>query len=183
MRLELQAGGGRGALGDYSTNVRRRRVIKTTAKTPNRSGGARGPVDELGVAPRRVAARDNRRHAKRMGGVRPRHGAERYLTQPVTGGSRNDNGHPMTAPQWSGGSRPKPAFTPAALQASLETRQTRADEGAASLAPFISELRAAGVTTLKGIAAALNKRGVRTPLGHRRWRAMQVSRLLKRLPE
>jgi hypothetical protein len=34
MRLELQAGGGRGALGDYSTNVRRRRVIKTTAKTP-----------------------------------------------------------------------------------------------------------------------------------------------------
>jgi hypothetical protein len=52
MRLELQAGGGRGALGDYSTNVRRRRVIKTTAKTPNRSGGARGPVDEWGVAPR-----------------------------------------------------------------------------------------------------------------------------------
>jgi hypothetical protein len=52
MRLELQAGGGRGALDDYSTNVRRRRVIKTTAKTPNRSGGARGPVDELGVAPR-----------------------------------------------------------------------------------------------------------------------------------
>jgi hypothetical protein len=122
------------------------------------------------------------RHAKRMGGVRPRRGAERYLTQRVTGGSRNDNGHPMTAPQWSGGSRPKPAFTPAALQASLETRQTRADERAASLAPFISELRAAGVTTLKGIAAALNKRGVRTPLGYGRWRAMQVSRLLKRLP-
>jgi hypothetical protein len=78
---------------------------------------------------------------------------------------------------------PKPprTFTPAALQASLEVRQARAEARAANLAPIIAELRASGVTTLEGIATALSKRGVRTPLGHRHWRAMQVSRLLKRL--
>jgi hypothetical protein len=50
-------------------------------------------------------------------------------------------------------------FTPAALQASLETRQARADARAADLAPLIAALQAAGVTKLQGIAAALNERG------------------------
>jgi hypothetical protein len=74
-------------------------------------------------------------------------------------------------------------FTPAALQASLETRQTRADERAANVASLIAALQAAGVTKLQGIAAALNERGVPTPSGHRHWRPMQVSRLLKRLAD
>ena len=54
-------------------------------------------------------------------------------------------------------------FTPAALQASLEARQARADARATNLAPLIAALQAAGVTKLEGIAAALNERGVPTP--------------------
>jgi hypothetical protein len=69
-------------------------------------------------------------------------------------------------------------FTPAARRASVEARQARADAKAADLAPVIAALRAAGVTTLEGIAAALDER---TPLGHRHWYASQVARLLKRL--
>jgi hypothetical protein len=72
-------------------------------------------------------------------------------------------------------------FTQAALQASLEARQTRADARATNLAPFIAELRAARVTSRRAIAAALTVRGVPTPSGHHHWRPMQVSRLLKRL--
>jgi hypothetical protein len=71
---------------------------------------------------------------------------------------------------------PKPpgrAFPLSALQGSLETRQARADARATNLAPLIAALRAAGVTKLQGIAAALNERGVPTPSGHRHWRPMQ----------
>ena len=49
------------------------------------------------------------------------------------------------------------------------------------MAPVIAELRAAGIRSLNGIAAALNARGVRTPQGRARWYASQVRRLLKRL--
>jgi hypothetical protein len=73
------------------------------------------------------------------------------------------------------------SFPPGARQASLQARQARADVRATRLAPLIAELRAAGVTTLKGIAAALNERGVSPPSGRGRWGPMQVSRLLKRL--
>jgi hypothetical protein len=72
-------------------------------------------------------------------------------------------------------------FTPAARRAGVEARQARANERAADLAPIVAELQAAGLTTLKGIAAALDKLGVPTPLGNRHWYAMQVARLLKRL--
>jgi hypothetical protein len=51
----------------------------------------------------------------------------------------------------------------------------------AELAPVIAELRAAGITTPTGIAAALVARGVRTTLGHRYWYPSQVAQLLKRL--
>jgi hypothetical protein len=49
--------------------------------------------------------------------------------------------------------------------------------------PVIAELRAAGITSLNGIAAALNERGVPTPAGSGHWHAAQVSRVLKRLAE
>jgi hypothetical protein len=68
-------------------------------------------------------------------------------------------------------------FTPAALLASLEARQARADARATNLAPFIAELRAAGVTRQRAIAVALNERGVPTSSGQGRWR-----QLLARLP-
>jgi hypothetical protein len=62
-----------------------------------------------------------------------------------------------------------------------KARSARANRTAADLAPIIAELRASGITTLNGFAAALNERGVPTPAGSGHWRAAQVSRLLKRL--
>jgi hypothetical protein len=52
---------------------------------------------------------------------------------------------------------------------------------AADLAPIIADLRAGGVTSLKGIAEALNERRVPTPAGGKHWHPMQVARALKRL--
>jgi hypothetical protein len=74
------------------------------------------------------------------------------------------------------------SFTPEVRQAGVRVRQTRADAWAADLAPVIAELQAVGVTSLKGIAAALDERGIPTPTGRGNWHPMQVSRLLKRLP-
>ena len=74
------------------------------------------------------------------------------------------------------------SFTPEIRQAAYEARRARADQKAAGLAPIVNELRAAGITSLNGIAVALNDRGVPTPVGHGRWHAVQVSRVLKRIP-
>jgi Recombinase len=77
---------------------------------------------------------------------------------------------------------PRPnRFPPGAHQAASEARIARAASRAADIAPIIAELQAAGVTSLNGIAAALNARGVQTPRGRSRWYASQVARVLKRL--
>jgi hypothetical protein len=76
---------------------------------------------------------------------------------------------------------PKNHFTPAAQRAGWEAGTARANQIAAELAPIIAELRAAGITSKKGIAKALNKRAVRTPRGVGEWRAIQVARVLARL--
>jgi hypothetical protein len=55
------------------------------------------------------------------------------------------------------------------------------DAKAVDLVSIVKALQAAGVTSLSGIAEALNARGIPTPAGRRHWYAMQVSRLLKRL--
>ena len=52
---------------------------------------------------------------------------------------------------------------------------------ATDLAPTIAELQAARTTTLQGIAAALNARGVPTPRGQGQWHPMQVRRVLARM--
>lgn len=72
-------------------------------------------------------------------------------------------------------------FTPAARRAAREAHQARADARAADLAPIIKAIQAAGITSLIGIARALNERGMLTPTGRGRWHAMQVARVLKRL--
>jgi predicted flap endonuclease-1-like 5' DNA nuclease len=72
-------------------------------------------------------------------------------------------------------------FMAVARRAGIEARQTRAAERAANLAPIVRALQADGVTSLKGIAKALNDRGVLTPAGRAHWHAMQVARVLKRL--
>jgi hypothetical protein len=63
-----------------------------------------------------------------------------------------------------------------------EARRQRTEQAVARLAPVIAELRASGVTSLRGIAAALNERGIPTVAGSGRWRHVQVGRLLARLP-
>jgi hypothetical protein len=62
-----------------------------------------------------------------------------------------------------------------------KARTARAVAKAVDLAPIIAELRASGITSLNGIASALDARAVPTPAGHGHWHAMQVARLLKRL--
>jgi hypothetical protein len=47
--------------------------------------------------------------------------------------------------------------------------------------PIISELREAGATSLRAIAAGLNARGIKTPRGDGEWSPTQVSRLLDQL--
>ena len=49
-----------------------------------------------------------------------------------------------------------------------------------SLLPIISTIRAEGITSMGGIAKALNDRNVPTPAGGQ-WHPMSVSRLLRRL--
>jgi len=56
----------------------------------------------------------------------------------------------------------------------------RANKKATDIAPEIRRLQVSGVTSLAGIAAALNEQGIPTPRGGQ-WQAVQVSRVLSRL--
>ncbi|MGH1570975.1 recombinase family protein [Methylobacterium sp. P31] len=58
-------------------------------------------------------------------------------------------------------------------------RQARADAFAARVLPIIASIKAGGVETDYGIAAALNQRGIPTPKGGK-WQTVQVQRVLKR---
>jgi hypothetical protein len=73
--------------------------------------------------------------------------------------------------------------TAAVRISAIEARRERAYRAAADLAPVIAELRASGVTSLRAIAAELDKRGIPTIAGAGRWRHVQVGRLLARLPK
>ncbi|GJD92981.1 hypothetical protein OCOJLMKI_0166 [Methylobacterium iners] len=63
---------------------------------------------------------------------------------------------------------------------SLKTRQQRASQKAADLAPIIRELQASGITNASGIAKALNDKGIPTSRGGT-WQAIQVLRVLARV--
>ena len=54
-----------------------------------------------------------------------------------------------------------------------------ADAFAANVLPIVQSIKAAGVTSLRGIADALNARGVQTPRGGQ-WHARSVARLIER---
>jgi hypothetical protein len=73
------------------------------------------------------------------------------------------------------------SFAPAAIRAARQARIARAVERALELAPVLRELQESGITSLNGIAAALNERGVPTPAGHPHWHASQVARVVRRL--
>jgi len=59
-------------------------------------------------------------------------------------------------------------------------KSAKATARAADLRPIIAEIRAAGVGTLAGIAAALVARGVPTPSGRGAWSPASVMRLQRR---
>jgi DNA invertase Pin-like site-specific DNA recombinase len=61
--------------------------------------------------------------------------------------------------------------------------KARTDARAADLAPVISELRSAGVTSLGCLARALTERGIPTARGGSDWTAVQVSRVVSRLDQ
>jgi hypothetical protein len=71
--------------------------------------------------------------------------------------------------------------TPGARHAGAEANKARAAERAADFAPIVAELRTDGVTSLRGIAAELNRRDIPTVTGSGRWSHTQVARLLARL--
>ena len=66
-----------------------------------------------------------------------------------------------------------------ALKAAHTVNLARADAYAKSLLPVIQEIRAAHVTTLRGIAQCLNARGFKTPNG-KSFSAQSVKNLLTR---
>jgi hypothetical protein len=72
------------------------------------------------------------------------------------------------------------SFRPA-RPTSRKGRAESARRHAADLGPVIKAVQAAGVTSLRGIAKALNERGVPTATGKGKWEAMQVGRVLGRL--
>jgi DNA invertase Pin-like site-specific DNA recombinase len=59
--------------------------------------------------------------------------------------------------------------------------QQRADARASDIAPTIKAIQAAGHTSLRAIAAALNAQGIPTARGQGTWSAVQVARVLERL--
>jgi DNA invertase Pin-like site-specific DNA recombinase len=80
-----------------------------------------------------------------------------------------------------GGYRAGAKLTAKARQAGYAARAAVAAAKAADYAAVIAELRTAGVTSLAGIAAALNERGIPTASGRGTWQAVQVSRVLARI--
>ena len=72
-------------------------------------------------------------------------------------------------------------LTAGARQAGVETRQRIAAGRARDLEPIIAEIRGQGVSTLAGIAAVLNDRGIPTARRKGRWSAIQVARVLRQI--
>jgi DNA invertase Pin-like site-specific DNA recombinase len=75
------------------------------------------------------------------------------------------------------------------VKPSAKTRQkgyaalrARADARATDIAPAIEALQAAGAKSLRDIAAGLNAQGIETARGQGEWTAVQVQRVLARLP-
>jgi hypothetical protein len=74
-----------------------------------------------------------------------------------------------------------PPLARKAAQISVAKRQVLAASRVADIAPIVAEVQAAGASSLRQIAAALNARNIRTARGGE-WSAVQVRRVLDRLP-
>lgn len=64
--------------------------------------------------------------------------------------------------------------------AAVEVIKSKANAHATDLKPVIESLRSEGITSLGGIAKALNERGMKTPRGGQWWKA-SVANLMERL--
>jgi hypothetical protein len=72
-------------------------------------------------------------------------------------------------------------LTAKARTVGCDARRARAIARATEVAPIVAEIQAAGVTSLHGIARALNNRGIPTATGRGTWEAPQVRRVMERL--
>jgi DNA invertase Pin-like site-specific DNA recombinase len=61
-----------------------------------------------------------------------------------------------------------------------ETLRNAADKRAANVLPIIEKIRMQGTTTLSGIAAELNERGIKTARRNGQWHARSVARIVER---
>ena len=77
-----------------------------------------------------------------------------------------------------GGFRARAAITPEKRAASLTARQAAATIRASAILPMVSLIKSTGVTSLRGIAVALNTHNVPAPRGGQ-WISAQVSRIVK----
>jgi DNA invertase Pin-like site-specific DNA recombinase len=68
----------------------------------------------------------------------------------------------------------------AARASGRELQTARANERAADLRPVLRELQRHGITSLRGMASALNQRNIPTARGRGAWSAVQVARVLNR---
>lgn len=64
------------------------------------------------------------------------------------------------------------------IEAAREARDTNAAKQRKLVRPIIEGLRSSGISTLTGLAEALNERGIQTPQG-RRWHPMTVKRVVE----
>ena len=66
------------------------------------------------------------------------------------------------------------------MVATRSRRGEKALDCARQIARIIADIEKEGVTTLTGIAKALEARGVKTPRGHDNWTPVQVARIKER---
>ena len=85
----------------------------------------------------------------------------------------------LAARKARGASLGNPASAPAAAALGREVQVSEAARFAANVLPLIGTIQAAGVTSLRGIAAALNSRGLPTARGGR-WQVSNVRNVLRR---
>jgi hypothetical protein len=67
----------------------------------------------------------------------------------------------------------------AAQKTSVKARSAAADAFATNARPIIKEIQNGGISSLRGVAKALNARGVRTARGSE-WTPVQVNNVLER---
>ncbi len=67
----------------------------------------------------------------------------------------------------------------ASLKRAVASRKAKADRHAENVLPVVREIQASGVTSLAGVARALDARGIKTAMGAG-WHANTVRRVLQR---